>query len=64
MMDGRYVNDRSEGIWNYYDPEGELLYSLEYRNGVPADEEQYRKLMEENLLVPDSLAPSGPDVEF
>ena len=59
MMEGLFLKDRSEGIWNYYDEEGELLYSLEYRNGRPVDGEEYRKLMEENMIPADTISRPG-----
>ena len=63
MMNGTYVNDRSEGTWNYFDENGELLYTLEYKDGRPVDEEKYMKLMQDTLLKYDTIEPPQP-VQF
>ena len=63
MMSGIYVNGHSEGTWSYFDEEGELLYTLEYKNGRPVDEEKYMKLMQDTLLKYDTIEAPQP-VQF
>jgi antitoxin component YwqK of YwqJK toxin-antitoxin module len=46
---GSYVENRSDGIWYYYDDTGNELYSLEYLNGVPADQEKYDMWIQDTL---------------
>ncbi len=63
MMNGIYVDDRSEGEWSYFDENGELLYTLEYKNGYPVDQEKYMKLMQDTLLKYDTIETPEP-VQF
>lgn len=63
MMEGKLVDDLSEGIWSYYNEKGELLYSLEYKNGQPLDKEKYMNLMQDTLLNYDSIEAPEP-VQF
>jgi len=60
MMTGPYVDDRSEGTWSYYDDKGELLYTLEYKEGRPVDQEKYMNLMQDTLLRYDSIETPQP----
>ena len=63
IMSGIYENDRSEGTWSYFDENGDLLYTLEFKNGRPVDEEKYMKLMQDTLLKYDTIEPPQP-VQF
>jgi antitoxin component YwqK of YwqJK toxin-antitoxin module len=60
MMSGAYVDDISEGTWNYYDDKGELLYTLDYKEGLPVDQEKYMKLMQDTLLRHDTIETPQP----
>jgi len=60
MMSGTYLDDISEGTWNYYDDKGELLYSLDYKDGLPVDQEKYMKLMQDTLLRYDTIETPQP----
>ena len=63
LMSGTYVDDRSDGTWSYFDENGELLYTLEYKNGRPVDEEKYMRLMQDTLLNYDTIEAPQP-VQF
>ena len=63
LMSGTYVDDHSDGTWSYFDENGELLYTLEYKNGRPVDEEKYMELMQDTLLRYDTIEPPQP-VQF
>ena len=63
MMSGSYVDDGSEGTWNYFDENAEPLYTLEYKNGYPVDQEKYMKLMQDTLLKYDTIETPQP-VQF
>jgi antitoxin component YwqK of YwqJK toxin-antitoxin module len=55
---GTYLENKSNGIWYYYDDAGNEIYSLEYVNGAPADQEKYDKLLKDTLkkylIIPES----------
>lgn len=63
LMSGMYIDDRSEGTWTYYDENGELLYTLDFKNGRPVDEEKYLKLMQDTLIRNDTIEQPQP-VQF
>jgi len=63
MMSGVYADDQSEGTWSYFDEDGTLLYTLEYKNGRPVDQEKYLKLMQDTLLRYDTIETPQP-VQF
>jgi uncharacterized protein len=48
---GFYKNNMEEGKWQYFDSKGNLLYEIEYKNGVPVNEkqlnEEFKKQMKE-----------------
>jgi len=46
---GNYLENKSNGTWRYYDDAGNEIYSLEYVNGTPADQEKYDKLLQDTL---------------
>lgn len=47
---GTYGNDRSEGMWEFYDQSGTVLYAIEYRKGMPVDQEQFMEMMQDSML--------------
>ena len=64
IMQGDYLNNRSTGTWEYYEESGKLLYELEYKDGMPLDQELYMELMQDTLLGADSLLIPEPDQLF
>ncbi len=60
MMKGSYVNDLSEGTWTYYNENEEEIYTLDYKNGFPVDQEKYMKIMQDTLLRYDSIETPQP----
>jgi antitoxin component YwqK of YwqJK toxin-antitoxin module len=60
MMSGTYLDDQSNGTWNYYDDTGNLLYTLDYEKGSPADQEKYMKIMQDTLLKYDTILVPEP----
>ena len=60
MMSGTYLDDKSEGTWSYYDEDGELLYTLDYKNGQPVNPEEYMRIMQDTLLRYDSIETPQP----
>lgn len=60
MMSGLYLDDQSQGTWLYYDDSGKLLYSLDYENGRPVDQEKYLEIMKDTLLNFDTLQVTEP----
>ena len=59
MMSGQYLDDNSTGTWSYYDETGELLYSLDYKDGYPVDYERYLQLLQDTLRY-DTIQPLHP----
>ena len=64
MMEGFYKEGQSEGTWHYYNDRGELLHTIEYKNGVPADQEEYLKIMQDTLLRYDTITAPQPFQQF
>lgn len=55
MMNGTYLDDQSHGTWWYFDDSGDLLYTLDYKNGIPVNQEEYLKIMQDTLLKYDTI---------
>ncbi|MEN8157687.1 MAG: hypothetical protein ABFS10_12115 [Bacteroidota bacterium] len=64
MMSGIYLDNQSADTWSYYDDSGNLLYTLEYENGRPVDQEKYLQLMQDTLLRNDSIETPQPFQPF
>ncbi len=47
-IEGTFRNNVREGIWNYYDKNGSLRFSIEYECGMPTDIEQLEKMNKED----------------
>jgi antitoxin component YwqK of YwqJK toxin-antitoxin module len=58
VISGFYDNDLSAGTWMFFDDSGNLVDSLEYRGGIPVDQEKYHR-----LILEDSLMQQYPDRE-
>jgi antitoxin component YwqK of YwqJK toxin-antitoxin module len=55
VMKGQYEKGLSTGIWDYYQEDGEIMYSLEYRDGMPVDQELFMKIMLDSVFGADTL---------
>lgn len=63
-ISGTYLDDRSQGIWYYYDEKGSELYNIEYRDGLPVDQEKYMQIMQDTLLKYNPIIdPDSPQYE-
>jgi antitoxin component YwqK of YwqJK toxin-antitoxin module len=61
-IDGAYLASKSEGQWTYYDDSGEILYQIEYRNGMAVDQEKYLEMLQDSMLLFDpATEPDMPD---
>ncbi len=56
---GNYRENRSEGTWEFFDQSGNLLYTIEYEQGKPVNQEQYMQMLQDSMLrfqvIQDSL---------
>lgn len=46
---GDYLNNKSNGTWTFFDEDGMEIYTLEYVNGIPADQEKYDQWIQDSL---------------
>ena len=61
-MEGYYQSGRSDGHWSYYDASGEVLYQIEYHNGVAVDQEKYLEMLQDSMLIFDpATEPAMPE---
>jgi len=58
---GTYLDNRSHGTWDFYDESGSVAYSVEYKNGIPVDQERYLQLMQDTLKRFQDLDLPEPD---
>jgi len=46
---GQYIQNKKEGKWDYYSDKGDLLLSIEYKNGIATNQEELDSLQQEKL---------------
>ena len=46
---GEYLDNKSHGLWNYFDETGEEIYTIEFLFGKAVEQDKYLQLMQDSL---------------
>lgn len=49
-VDGFFMNNLKEGTWCFYNAKGEFLFKVDYKNGIPVNQEEFEKMENEYFL--------------
>ena len=62
-VQGKYINDRRDGVWNYFDEQGNLTISLVYNMGTQIQTEESAKQETEyvNKILQEDVTQDDPE---